>query len=279
MKASVYTSLFNYSPDKFDLLGAFKNWSKYCDEIVIATFEDQRDIIEEEVAYVLEHDCLAGDNFLLKLWNRIKVVYCPDTLLDDPLFDGKLKNAALQDCSNELVIQLDADEKIGGDLEQWQYLSNILHQYPRPIAYMIPVIDLYKDYSHYKSVSSKWYLHLKEKTYRAPVNFAIRQDGTLDTNSSDSCELIDENGNLVPYFNDIRFYAPSKSGKDFNVNACHIIHEGYLDLNKRIENNKFWKKIWSARNGSEVEVATSLEKLEEENEAIPHGLPIKWWEN
>lgn len=276
MKASVYTSLFNYSPEKFDLLGAFKNWSKYANEIVIATFEDQEfslgKIIFEEY-FGGFYQCAPeneGKPF-------VKLIGVKDTSLDDPLFDGKLKNAALQDCSNELVIQLDADEKIGGDLEQWQYLSNILHQYPRPIAYMIPVIDLYKDYSHYKSVSSKWYLHLKEKTYRGPVNFAIRQDGTLDTNSSDSCELIDENGNLVPYFNDIRFYAPSKSGKDFNVNACHIIHEGYLDLNKRIENNKFWGPVWSKRQGEHVEVATTLEKLEEENKAIPHGLPEKWW--
>jgi hypothetical protein len=48
VKASVYTSLFNYSPDKFDLVGAFKNWSKYADEIVIATFEDQKDIVHFE---------------------------------------------------------------------------------------------------------------------------------------------------------------------------------------------------------------------------------------
>jgi hypothetical protein len=47
MRTSVYTSLFNYDPEKFDLFGAFKNWSKYSDEIVIATFEDQREGLEE----------------------------------------------------------------------------------------------------------------------------------------------------------------------------------------------------------------------------------------
>ena len=36
---SVYTSLFNYSPEKFDLIETFDNWSKYANEIVIATFK------------------------------------------------------------------------------------------------------------------------------------------------------------------------------------------------------------------------------------------------
>jgi hypothetical protein len=266
VKASVYTSLFNYSPDKFDLLGAFKNWSKYADEIVIATFEDQEDKIRIEVGYVISQLMTDGSN------TDIYVVSCSDTSLDDPLFDGKLKNAALQACSNELVYQQDLDERISGNIEYWEQLGRMLLNYNYPITCSIPVIDLYKDYSHYKGVNSKWFFHKKTGIYRGPVNFAKRPDGTINTNLSDSCEAVLENGDLAPYFADHRFI------DNFDIKYPLIIHLGYLDLNKRIDNNKFWQVHWTRRNGSEVEVATTLEKLEEENEAKPHGLPIKWWE-
>ena len=47
---SVYTSLFNYSPDKFDLVAALENWSKYADEIVIGTFKDGQPELYRAVA-------------------------------------------------------------------------------------------------------------------------------------------------------------------------------------------------------------------------------------
>lgn len=270
MNASVYTSLFNYSPDKFDLLGAFKNWSKYADEIVVATFEDQRNKIEEEVAYVLEYDCI-GENCLSKLWNKINVVSCPETSLEDPLFDGKLKNAALQACSNELVIQQDMDERLSGEIEQWELLARMLYNYNHPITCMIPVIDLYKDLDHYKGINHKWYFHRKEGVHRGPVNFAKRKNGTLDINKSDSCEAVDQNGDLVPYFADNRFL------DNLDIRLPHVAHLGFLDLEKRAENNKFWKPHWENRCQEHVDIATSIEELESENEAIPHNLPREWW--
>ena len=84
MKTSIYTSLFNYDPDKFDLFGAFKNWSQYADEIVIATFEDQI----KDLSLIVESEMFG----LLNI-PEFQIVSCPDTSLDDPLFDGKLKNA------------------------------------------------------------------------------------------------------------------------------------------------------------------------------------------
>lgn len=274
MKTSIYTSLFNYDPEKFDLLEAFKNWSKYADEIVIATFEDQREVLERVIAKVfLEYN--GKDDF----YNRFKIVSCLDTSLDDPLFDGKLKNAALQACSNELVIQQDMDERIGGDIPQWIYLKAVLETLKPPYAAMIPVIDLYKDYDHYKGVGAKWYLHLKEQSYRGAVNYAKREDGSLDINKSDSCELIDKNGNLIPYFVDSRFAEPftNKEIESFDISMPHIIHLGYLDLTKRAEHNKFRKKCWEAMEGRPVETATTVEQLEKENQCFPHKLGNKWW--
>ena len=261
MKASVYTSLFNYSPDKFDLLGAFKNWSKYADEIVIATFEDQF----RELFLVLLQD------EFFEFRSKLRLIFEKDTSLDDPLFDGKLKNAALQNCSNELVIQQDMDERIGGDPEQWEYLAKSFEDFNYPITCAVPVIDLYKDYEHYKSVGFKFYFHKKEGIRRGVVNYAKRDDGTIDISKSDTTEPIDQNGNLVPYFADLRFK------ETFDIKHVHIIHLGFLDLKKRVENNKFWKPHWKNRCGEEVDIATSIEELENKNEYFPHNLNPQWW--
>lgn len=270
MKTSIYTSLFNYDPEKFDLLEAFKNWSKYADEIVIATFEDQAKDIS----------AIVGSE-MCGFWDipEFQIVSCPDTSLDDPLFDGKLKNAALQACSNELVIQQDMDERLGGDIRQWNYLTSVLLTLKPPYAAMIPVIDLYKDYHHYKAVNAKWYLHIKEGSFRGAVNFAKREDGSLDISKSDSCELIDKNENLIPYFVDSRFAQPftNKEVDQMNASMPHVIHLGYLDLTKRAEHNKFRKKCWEAMEGHPVETATTVEQLEKENQCFPHKLGNKWW--
>lgn len=265
MNLSVYTSLFNYSPEKFDLKGAIKNWSKYANEIVIATFPDQFD----EIGKVIREPACSKEAGVSKYIKLVK----GDTSLDDPLFDGKLKNAALQACSNKVLIQQDFDERIGGEKKHWVNLSENLLRSPLPIGCHISVIDLYKDLDHYKSVGTKWYIHSKEGTRRGVVNFAIRPDGTVDTDKSDTCELINHNGDLFTSTADLRF----QMGQSFRQEFPHIIHLGYLDLEKRVENNKFWSKVWSARNGKEVEVAQDLETLEKENEAIPHGLKKEWW--
>jgi len=129
---SVYTSLFNYSPDKFDLTGAFSNWSNYADEIVIGTFKSQKQYLYH-VIDDLESKSKAAD------FCFIKVVEC-DTSLEDPLFDGKVKNAALQECSNDIVIQQDMDERLGGKKEVWEGLFNYLSE---PLEWEIDKIKMF----------------------------------------------------------------------------------------------------------------------------------------
>lgn len=262
MKFSIYTSLFNYSPEKFDIRGAFENWFKYGDEIVVATFEDQKFQIEAAIKKEFGYD------------ERIKIVPVEDTSLDDPFFDGKLKNAALQNCSNEIVILQDADERLSGEKAEWIKLGNHLLQYGPPCGFLIPTIDLYGDLDHYKSVGSKWYLTTKEGVFRGPVNFAKRSNGTIDTDRSDTTEAITKNGDLIPFFVENSFL---RDGKNFNIKYCHSVHLGYLDLEKRVESNKFWKDIWSLRAGKNVEVAQSIEELEVGNISKKHNLKSYWW--
>lgn len=265
---SVYTSLFNYSPEKFDLIGALSNWSKYADKIVIATFPEQ----EGEIFKLIWKDWYNGSLYLENGTSKafVDVVSC-ETSLDDPLFDGKLKNAALQACKTELVIQMDADERIGGKLDVWiKYGDFLLKNKDHYKSAMLPVIDLYKDYEHYKGIGYKWYLHVKEGCYRGPVNFAKKDGGLIDINRSDSCELVDQKGDLVTSIRSMEF---EETG---SISHPHIIHLGYLDLNKRIENNKFWQPIWSARKGENVDVPTDLDSLNQ----LPyykHNFPEKWW--
>jgi hypothetical protein len=270
MKLSIYTSLFNIESGLFDLEDALANWSKYADEIVIATFDDEKDNIVTAIKYAAEAISFKGG---------IKVVMKKDTNLDDPLFDGKLKNAALQACSNKIVIQQDFDERIGGEKGYWKDLAERIIQLKIPLGCHIPVIDLYKDLDSYKSVNTKWYIHTKAGTERGPVNFAIRKDGTIDITKSDSCELINHNGDLISSVADLRFkqQEPQIEGEKFNVCFPHVIHLGHLDLQKRAQNNKFRQKCWSNLNGSEVEVATDVAALEKENDARPHGLKKEWW--
>jgi len=263
---SVYTSLFNVDNGLFDIDGALTNWSYYAKEILVATIKGQArktcQVLSDNVSTV-----------------KVRVVEV-DTDLDDPYFDGKLKNAALQECQYDFVVQQDFDERMGGDKIMWAQLTSSLANNPDKVAAMIPVIDLYKDTEHFKDIGRKWYLHKREGTFRGPVNFAKRADGTIDTNQSDTCELIDERGNLVPFISEERFASPAALGAEnemFSTYAPHVIHLGYLDLEKRVENNKFWGPVWSARNGEKVSVATDIETIEDENVSISHGLGKKWW--
>ena len=264
MKISIYTSLFNVDNGMFDIFNALKNWNKYADEIIVGTIPCQKDRVKE---------ILYDNNPVRGVPIRISSM---DTTLEDPLFDGKLKEGALRGCKNKIVIQQDLDERIGGEIYQWEGLFSFLSRNDDFKAFMLPVIDLYKDLDHYKGLGAKWYLHHKDGCHRGPVAFAKRGDGTIDTEKSDTCELIDEQGNLASFLRDDRFTLSTVMDR-FNIIMPHIIHLGYLDLDKRVENNKFWGPVWTARNGKTVKVATTVSSVEEENQAIPHGIKREWW--
>lgn len=247
MNVSVYTSAFNLSSGIFNFAGAIKNWAKYAKEIVIATTtEEEGEAIYKQIPF----------RELVYTPTNVKVI--PTGIsLDDPFFDGKLKNAALQACSYDYVIQQDLDERLYGDPDKWEdlicNLKSLKHLNIK--AYMIHVLDLCHDFNEYKSIGQKWYLHEKAGTFRGPVNFAKRDDGTIDTDKSDTCELIDANGDLVKAAN------PPRAGSIWPEYPA-VIHYGYLNLSNRKKANEFWGPIWTQRKGSEVKVETDLAELE-----------------
>ena len=257
MNLSVYTSAFNLSNGLYDLEGAVSNWAYYANEIVVATFPDQVGEVSRAFQSISE-----------RLDIKAKVV-AANTSLKDPLFDGELKNEALQNCSNAIVIQQDLDERLSGLPSFWGHYGQYLLKKDFFCSISIPTIDLFKDWKHYKSVGSKWYMHTKEGTFRGPVNFAIREDGTIDTNKSDTCELINANGDLLPAF---RFFDFTPEAN--NADIPHVFHLGYLDLEKRVASNKFWGPVWTLRNGDYVDVDIHADEIEAKNEAKKHTLPL-----
>lgn len=112
------------------------------------------------------------------------------------------------------------------------------------MCYMIPSINLYKDYEHFTTITPKWYMH-KSGLYRGPVNFARKENGYIDTNKSDTCELIDSDGNLVST-------KMAHSDIDSLRTGLHpfVVHTGYLSLeNRLLRNHNFWRQHWYTESG------------------------------
>lgn len=225
---SIYTSAFNLIKNNFDYVESINNFCRFADEVVIAVNKSEDNTFEALKSLNLNNLKLIETNFSYQ----------------DPLLDGKIKNEALQNTKEEFKIGLDMDEYI--PLWQKDIWVNLAYQlrFDAYDCYMIPSINLYKDKEHYFSIGHKWYLH-KSNLFRGAVNFARNQNGTVDTSRSDTCELIDSNGNLI-----------SSKMFDNDINSLRskivpfVVHNGYLNLQDRILRNKnFWKEHWKIESG------------------------------
>jgi len=228
---SIYSSAFNLIKNGFDYRTSIDRFCNFADEVVVCvnTSEDET----------------LGELFELKLSYSNLVIIDSNYSYSDPLLDGKIKNAALQRTTHEVKVGLDMDEYI----PQWQKPlwrqigQQLLQDYDRE-CYMIPSINLYKDKDHFFSITQKWYIH-KSGLFRGPVNYARKPDGTINTQVSDSCELIDHYGNIA------RSAQFSKRLEDLESgNFPFVVHEGYINLDARLLRNKnFWAKHWLVESG------------------------------
>ena len=134
---------------------------------------------------------------------------------------------------------------------------------------MLPTLDLYEDLDHMVNVGYKWYLHTRKDTERGTVHWAKREDGSFDPEKSDTCELINKKGELIPCIGRVPF-----SKKD-----SKIIHLGYLDLEIRNKlNEDFWGKIWNKRHNGRVDPNYKEEKLKGgDPRKQPHNLKRPLW--
>lgn len=253
MKFSSYTSAFNLVKMGFDWQNSILNYSQFMDEVVIAINTSEDDTFET-VSKFLEEKGISN------------VILCQCSFdYSDLAFDGKIKNFALQHTSGDIKISCDIDERFPlYQKDLWRRVGNHLLSQIEISAFLIPSINLCGDIYHYKDIGYKWYMH-KDGLYRGIVNFAKKQDGKIDTDRSDTCELIDANGNLVQALKFDNSIEGLREGE-----TPYVFHYWAVDKDRRIKQNEFWQPVWSNRAGKEINNKIDFSKTQ----VLKHHLHI-----
>lgn len=251
---SIYTSAFNLIENNFNYIETIENFCSFAEEVIIAVNTSKDETYK---------------NIKNLKFNNLKIIQT-DFSYEDPMLDGKIKNAALQQTSEEFKIGLDMDEYI--PLWQKNIWKELAYKFRFEIyeSIMIPSLNLFRDKNHYFSISRKWYLH-KGNLSRGAVNFAIKKDGTIDTNRSDTCELINSDGELT------KSKVISNNIEDLRTeNYPFVVHTGYVNLQNRLLRNKnFWQKHWLIESGGISPNHKIHNKIEDFNEKYErHNLRI-----
>lgn len=261
---SIYTTAFNIEKNEFDINSALENFLELADEVCIATLPDNQDNTQN----ILQD--IANKNPKIKVFNSY------DINSNTFAKDGKLKNLALQNCTQDICVQLDSDERISNATIWKNFIEKNKQTILDGYAFMIPVINLYKDKNYYRDIGVKWYIHKKEGMKRGIVNFAKLPKGKFDKERSDGCELIDENERLpqsinILYHQNFRNKSPIEILKTMQV--PFVIHYGYVDLKRRAAiNRNFWEKEWSDYSDTHVKLNTTESDFKDEY--FKHGLDI-----
>lgn len=277
MSFSIYTSFFNVCGPQspFDWEDALLNWHDFLQDsgqIVVAVNKSTDDTLKQV------RDFTAAIKRRTPHSRTVFTILDVDVPYTDPEFDGKVKDLALQACTQPHCILLDCDERVlPGALDSWNYFRNKLDLDDRIDAYLIPVIDLFHDVHSYKSVGTKWYLHKNRKHLgRGVVAFARRPDGSIDITKSDTCELINrETKQLAAAAPALMSQMPDfmKVGQLQGGSIPWVYHLGWLDKQKRLKQDALWQPVWQARDGSDVKTAKTIEELNQIRYAA-HGLPL-----
>lgn len=225
---SIYVTCYNLLSHGFTGWDKnLKNACQFADEVVIAV-NTSDDGTEDAIRDALwEH----------KNW---KIISANFSKLD-PLYDGRLKNLALQHCTGEFKIQLDADEYI--PIWQKPLWENALFQlkFSGAKVLAVPSVDLYKTLDGYKAVNYKTYAHIGQ-AWRGPAGGALKPGYFINTQISDGTELINEQ---------FQPYGPAITSGPCDIQdlesggSLFVVHEGYLNIDERIERTKkFWGQHW-----------------------------------
>ncbi len=262
---SIYASAFNLIKNNFDYKGALNNFSAFADEVVLAINTSEDNTFEVLQSYITE-----------KGYTNVVLIQTSFDYKDNE-FDGKIKNAALQATKQPLKVSMDMDERIPlSQKDKWIQYGNIMLQ-SNMMAFFVPTIDLWGDKDHirmHSGIGVKWRIH-KKGCKRGVVNSARRMDGKIDTSMSDTCELIDAGGELIPTAHIITnptYMMPIHA--KFLKPYIYTVHYGYLDFQYRLNINKFWKEKWEDRSGQPENVATTIQELTKEK-VIKHNLPLE----
>lgn len=230
---SIYHSAFNLIKHGFvGWENSVQNSCKFADEVVIAintSSDGTKEAIEEK----------------LKDFSNWKIIET-DFSYQDPWLDGKIKNEALQACTQDFKIQLDLDEYIPlWQKPLWENLAMQIALSPVQCA-AVASVNLYKDWNHFFSINNKQYFH-KGQAYRAPCIQARKPDGTINTKMSDGCDLVNSEGQFVSTIGTTTNLEPLELGV-----SPFVVHFGYVDLSSRLKrNHEFWHEHWYVEGGGQ----------------------------
>ena len=271
----IYSSAFNLLKNSYDYLEPIDNFCSFADKVFIAVNKSEDDTLIE----------------LVKLTSKYKnlSIIPTDILYDDPLIDGKVKNAALQfaeeNSESEYFIGCDLDETLPLEhKDRWRYLAQLFLDYYKWDAILAPSIDLWgsKETVRWEVGNNrkyKFYLH-RRGLMRGPVHWGLTSQGYLDLSKSDGCDLIKKDSKELAY-------APRIDGHLDNITDCaeyyskihdeliYVVHHGNEDLERKAFRNKqFWFKNWNNSSGrTDVVVETKLEDYPQYNLGN-HGLNL-----
>lgn len=268
MTFSIYTTCYLLNKNGFSFLSHLKNFSQFAAEVVVGTLvegntDGTKDILEKYVK----------DNGL----NNVKIVESADISFSSNLFDGQLKNFALQNTTGDLCLQIDLDEEIPlWQKDRWaDYGQKLLGSHYD--ALLVPTIDLWGNKDRIKKnspIGYKFRIH-KPNCHIGVNNGAKLDNGLIDTSKSDTCEVLNWKGEIVSAISSCppECLLPENSSRLNNY--IFTVHYGGLNLNSKADLAKnWWNKCWADRSGREDNCELSSIKLASE-ETIEHHLLIK----
>lgn len=265
---SIFTTAYNLRLCSFDYELALSNFCQFAGvdgEVVVAVPKIPSD---DSLDLLLRYRI---DNKI----DNLKIFLC-EFSPDDPEFDGKTKNFALENCSKDVCIQMDLDELfILSQRDKWTEYANFLQYQQDFKCFMIPILEPWGDVSKIKEdhgVKFKFRMHSKW-IKRGVVDYARREDGTHDIALSDGTEPIDENGQLVKSERliDLNCYDSLENYLNYLKNNIYTVHLGYVNFKDRMKRiNNFWREHWITESGGYVELPHSEKDLE--FPTVEHGL-------
>lgn len=262
MKTSLYSTAWQICKMDFDFKSALDNWATFADEISIAVNTSTDGTYDALASYAAEQ------NYPVRL---VQTTY---DFGKDPYAYGKTVNAALQNCTGDLMILQDMDERFLVGRDKLQEMHRILRSRFDIQAFFIPTIDLYGSYERAAKIGEKWYGH-GPSLYRGPVNFGIKSNGYIDYNKSSSDELVSITGELIPTLKLLNKELTIENLRAYVAEGWPIsFHLGYFDLKNRSQRAEWWGKFWKmATNGDPNGHITDVAELEKRH-TFEHGLPL-----
>lgn len=263
---SIYTSAFNLIKNSFHFwrksLPNFSQFAGKDGEVVIAVNKSEDDTLDILKSFITEYP-------------NIKLI-TTDYSYDDITFDGKIKDAALQATKNPVKISMDLDETVllsGKD--KWDFYANELLN-SKYQCVMLPTLDLWGAPNQIRAnvpIGLKFRMH-KEGLKRGVWKQAWRGD-YIDTSKSDTCELLDQNDELVPCWNPVPSMDLTPIFSDNLKNYPYTLHHSFVDFQYRVNINQvLWAEKWSQRSGNKENVALSEQALKVEP-TILLNLPLE----